>query len=143
MIARSAACLSTLIILVIGGREEAASMRFVVPEAPAMSTAVTLRGNVTFERFYGPPNFGETPEQDRKEEATILNLDREICVSAGTGSCDAQDMLNSIQLVIPTSIGGSARAGECVVADGPLFRAFTGHHRRLILMRVTNLRPCS
>jgi hypothetical protein len=52
-------------------------------------------------------------------------------------------MRDSIQMVIPTGIEENVRAGECIVADGPLFRAFTGHHRRPVLMQVMTLHPCS
>lgn len=141
--AQAAACLSVFIILVAGACEAIASVRFVVPEAPGMSATVSLRGNIAMERFYGPPNFGETPEQDRKEKATILNLEEEICVLLeDDSSCGVQDMQDSIQLVISTGAEGNVQAGECVVADGPLFRSFTGHHRRLILMTVMKLHPC-
>jgi hypothetical protein len=128
----------------MAAHEAAAFVRIVVPEAPDMSATVSLRGRAGIERFYGPPNYGETPEQDRQETATMLDLEEDICVLPEDGSsCGARDTQDSIQMVISTGIEENVRAGECIVADGPLFRAFTGHHRRPILMQVITLHPCS
>jgi len=140
---RAAAGLSILMTLT-AAHEAAAFVRIVVPEAPDMSATVSLKGRAGIERFYGPPNYGETPDQDRQESATILDLEEDICVLPEDGSsCDGEDMQASVQMVISTSVEENIKAGECVVADGPLFRAFTGHHRRPVLMQVMTLHPCS
>ena len=78
-----------------------------------------------------------------QETAIILDVPDGFCAVITSGAaCDADTTYDSLQLVIPASGEDRVRKGECVRAAGPLFRAFTGHHRREIVMRVTELGPC-
>lgn len=123
--------------------EEPPVRRHVVPETPEESAPVTLEGDVRRERHYGPPNYGETPERDRIEEAVILRLRQPLCASREPGAaCGGQDVHGSIHLVLSREGLAMASIEGCVAVTGPLFRAHTGHHRRAILMSVDRAEPC-
>ena len=52
-----------------------------VPFEPAV---VQLTGTVVMEHVYGPPNFGETPDQDARYIIPVLHLDSAVCVVPGS-----------------------------------------------------------
>ncbi len=130
-------------VAMAGGAEDTSVRRHVVPEAPEESASVTLEGDVMRERHYGPPNYGETPEEDRIEEAVILSLLAPLCTpTVPEEGCEARHIHDSLQLVIDWKrIKGVPKTG-CIIVSGPLFRSHTGHHRRAILMSVKRLEPC-
>lgn len=86
-----------------------------------------LSGTVHFERYYGPPNYGENPEGDRVEEATILRLDHPIrfCKAGGTPFSTAEVQIAGF---------GNMVEGQHVTCTGNLDEAMTGHHRRDVLL---------
>ena len=130
-------------VAMAGGAEDTSVRRHVVPEAPEESASVTLEGDVMRERHYGPPNYGETPDEDRIEEAVILRLRQPLCAPREPGAaCGGQDVHGSIHLVLSRERLGTASIEGCVVVTGPLFRAYSGHHRRAILMAVDRVEPC-
>ena len=51
-------------------------------------SSVRLNGTVVRRRFYGPPNYGETPRLDRPETVSVLKLTRPIL------PCDLPDFDN-------------------------------------------------
>mgnify|MGYP005665459679 CR=1 FL=1 len=52
-----------------------------VTQALEWHSSTTLQGTLDYRDFYGPPNYGETPEQDRIERAWLLTLEQPIQVS--------------------------------------------------------------
>lgn len=126
-----------------GATEDLSVRRHAVPETPEESAPVTLEGDVRRERHYGPPNYGETPEEDRIEEAVILHLRQPLCAPReADAACGGEDVHGSIHLVLSRERLGMAPIEGCVAVTGPLFRAHTGHHRRAILMSVERAEPC-
>jgi hypothetical protein len=83
-------------------------------------------GTVYEEPFFGPPNYGENPETDRREVARILQLDHPI-VFVDSGGTAAQ--IQEIHL-----IGFPPLAGKDATFRGRLDEADTGHHRRRVLL---------
>ncbi len=115
-----------------------------VPEAPALSAPVEIRGTIKLEPFYGPPNYGETPESDRQEMALILKLDAPICISSKPATpCKASEETHEIQLIWPKALGAWPHEGDCVQVKGRLFRAYSGYHRRPLLLSITETALCS
>jgi len=95
----------------------------------------TLQGIVTVETFYGPPNFGESPETDSKVRQAILRLDSPICTQE---SADEPAELGQVRITLaPTGgLNLDAHAGKRVTVTGALFHASTGHHRTPLLMAI-------
>ena len=104
-------------------------------------TVVELEGRLTTKTFFGPPNFGENPETDSKEECWILSLDRPISVRAKTGSdpifWPSADNVPELQLVLE----GTHRKliGKRVLVKGTLFPADNGHHHTAVLLDVESI----
>ncbi|MDR2868234.1 MAG: DUF4431 domain-containing protein [Bacteroidales bacterium] len=44
------------------------------------TTVYTIEGILSLEKFYGPPNYGETPEIDKEEMCYIITLRDPICI---------------------------------------------------------------
>ena len=51
-------------------------------------TIVTLKGTLSVKTFYGPPNYGENPDTDAKEDLPILIFKKPKC---GFGSEDRKE----------------------------------------------------
>lgn len=104
-------------------------------------TVVELKGRLSVETFFGPPNFGENPESDTKENSWILLLDNPINIRAKTET-DAilgpsiKDV-QRLQLVLPTP--HKELIGKEVIVKGTLFHAHTGHHHTDVLIDVQSI----
>lgn len=103
---------------------------------------VTFKGKIAYEKFYGPPNFGETPETDQKVEVPILRtehpVDIENTVSGGLSSIKGQ---RKIQLIIRKK--KLKKHDLCVEVTGTLFEAVNGHHHTSVLLDVDKIKPCA
>lgn len=102
--------------------------------------AVTLSGIVTQQTFFGPPNFGETPEIDRRETQAVLMLAAPICVEANSEE-DAERNQLQVTLVPRIKISLNAFDGKHVTVTGKLFHAHTGHHHTPLLLEMVSIRP--
>ena len=102
--------------------------------------AVTLSGIVTQQTFFGPPNFGETPEIDRRETQAVLMLAAPICVKANSEE-DAERNQLQVTLVPRIKISLNAFDGKHVTVTGKLFHAHTGHHHTPLLLEMVSIRP--
>ena len=138
--------LAALLLLetAVGHAAERAAMFVVaVPEAPGVSGPVELTGTIRREPFFGPPGYGDTPDQDRRETALILRLEPPICVTMEPASpCPKRNIVHEIQLVWTTALGPWPAEGECVRASGRLFRALSAYHRRALLLDVAKAMRC-
>jgi hypothetical protein len=102
---------------------------------------IRLSGVIVIEAFFGPPGYGEDPENDEIERALILVLDEPVAVQG-----DPNDSLNSesvddvrrIHLVIRHPEIW-AKEWQHVVLEGTLFHRLTGHHRTPVLMSADRL----
>lgn len=99
----------------------------------------TLRGVLEKRVYFGPPNYGETPEEDAKETALILKLDAPIDVSGvSLGGDSTLTDQSEIQLIYPHPL----EDGACFTVTGALFEGHTGHHITDVLMDVTAVEKC-
>lgn len=98
---------------------------------------VELTGNVVEKKYYGPPNYGETPKEDRVEGALILMLDEPFSISASPADLTDQEhaCVDRVQLVIHKNVR-YPKVGEHVTLSGTLFGNVTGHHRTKVLLDV-------
>ena len=129
-----------------GNREPNASgKKDCVDYEPAV---VELHGKLTVQTFFGPPNFGENPETDSKEDQPVLSLDEPINVCGKTEHDEAYESpsvgrVKDVTLVfqVPSEAWTSHKAwiGKKVVVAGTLFHADTGHHHTDILMSLQSI----
>lgn len=99
----------------------------------------TLTGVVTQQTFFGPPNFGETPEIDKRETQYVLMLAEPICVNASDDE-DAEQNQLQVTLVPRIKIGLKAFDGKRVKVAGKLFHAHTGHHHTPLLLELVSIK---
>lgn len=100
-----------------------------------------IEGTLITRLHYGPPNFGEDPENDDEEYPFILLLDDPISVIAketDTINSNISDV-SEIQLVLrgnPYVDMAKEYKNKHIKVQGTLFSAFTGHHHTKVLMVV-------
>lgn len=88
---------------------------------PRVPGEVTLTGTLTYQRFWGPPNYGEDTLTDKKEIYPILKTDTA-----------------DIQLVTDKNL--RSFENKKVSATGVLFEAQTGHHHTKILLELGEIK---
>lgn len=71
-------------------------MGFVYSNSP---NRIQIVGKVKQRFFLGPPNFGETPEMDRKENPFFIYLDKPLVVK----NDDDEIVINEMQLIFKAS----------------------------------------
>lgn len=109
-----------------------------------LPAVVELKGILSVETFFGPPNFGENPKSDSQEKAWILSLDKPINVRGRTGPDVAYEYegvsvedVRKLQLVLPKP--HRELIGMKVIVKGTLFHAHTGHHHTDVLLDVQSI----
>ncbi|MEQ9298520.1 MAG: DUF4431 domain-containing protein [Cyclobacteriaceae bacterium] len=107
---------------------------------PAVSE---IEGTLIKKSFYGPPNYGETPDKDMIEDVLILELEHSINVHQTKKDLEEGDAnhtifnVNSIQLHTFThKIDLKPYLNERIKLSGTLWAAQTGHHFTPVLMTV-------
>jgi len=103
---------------------------------------VELKGKLTTKMYYGPPNYGEEPKTDSKEELPILVLSKPANVRGNPDSDAGPDRLSvkharKMELVL--RMPHKDLLGKNVIVKGTLFHAFTGHHHTDVLMNVESI----
>ena len=104
--------------------------------------SVQLKGTIFTRIYFGPPNYGENPATDRREEQALLLLDAPICVK---GRRDATAFNEGNVIVVqlaaisvqPNVVYGAV--GHRVEVSGSLFHSETGHHRTPVLVDVASV----
>ena len=103
---------------------------------------VTLVGKLVTKMFYGPPNYGLNPKEDKKENVFILELDHSITIEA-----DQKDELNEthsgekeIQVVNLSEANLKQFLGKRIKITGSLFSAMNGHHHTNVLIMVKRIK---
>jgi hypothetical protein len=94
-----------------------------------------LTGRVHIQTFFGPPNYGESPETDSKERQAILHLNRPICTIA-TDDSPAEENQSDVTLVPMGNFSLVPFEGKPVTVRGELFHAITGHHHTDVLISI-------
>ncbi|TNE61559.1 MAG: hypothetical protein EP335_15475 [Alphaproteobacteria bacterium] len=104
---------------------------------------VTLRGQLQRLQSFGPPNYGENPESDKKLTLFILSLGHPVGDDAPFLDASPYGTGTEVQLVLGTAyFQNLATEGACLVATGEMFPAHTGYHRRDVLLHVRELERC-
>jgi hypothetical protein len=118
------------------------------PSAPCLNyddAAVTISGTVFSRIYFGPPGYGETPAQDRRERATLLLLDAPICVKTSPHpELDNNSFEGNVILIQLAAVHVKPELlekahGQRATARGSLFHQLTGHHRTVVLMDVHSI----
>lgn len=98
---------------------------------------VVLSGTVVLRTFFGPPNYGESPETDARETQALLQLDRPLCTVESAARAEPAERNQRLVTLVP--IGALALkpyAGKHVAVRGSLFHADNGHHRTPVLIAI-------
>lgn len=97
----------------------------------ACGQRASIVGRVIYEKYYGPPGYGEDPTSDNKEVAYIVILDQPIrYISEGDAS--EMDVFQVQLLPTETSVSFSGRG----TFSGVLMDGISGHRRRDVLLAV-------
>lgn len=103
---------------------------------------VKLKGKLTVELKYGPPNYGERPKTDVKVRVPVLILDEPVSVRAKPGdgfNANAVQRVRRIQLIFSPEQPYKEFIGKKVFVEGTLFHAFSGHHYTKVVMDVHSI----
>ena len=102
--------------------------------------SVSIGGSVVLRTFFGPPNYGENPATDSREQQAILILAKPICVDANPSDNDAaeEDQIE-VTLVPPHGLDLTGFEGKEVDVQGKLFHANTGHHHTPLLIQIDRI----
>jgi hypothetical protein len=101
-------------------------------------SATTLSGTVTIETFFGPPNYGESPATDSREQQAILHLLNPLCTVASGDDPAERDQVK-VTLVPTGKFSLRPFAGKLVTVNGSLFHAINGHHHTPILVAISQV----
>lgn len=103
---------------------------------------VSLRGRIVFEREYGPPGYGESPDIDPVFFVPYLLLPCPIEVEPPNKTNPSEGRLVTTKV----QLGGDREAkyyepylGHEIVAQGTLFSGVTGHHYASVVVEVTKI----
>jgi len=102
-----------------------------------------IRGIIKSVQFYGPPGFGEFPE-DKPSTAYIIKLYKPIMVVNNTGDeLNETTITDKIQLVLSPNLWEIIKAIKDknipVIVSGEFFSAHTAHHIRKLLINVKSI----
>ena len=115
----------------------AASAPVVLHYDPAL---VRLSGTIVFETYFGPPNYGENPDTDSKEQARFLNLDRPVSVEGDPTDELNSESVNDIGRIQLNAEGSLSRyLGKHVRISGTLYHSFTAHRHTDVLLTVRRI----
>lgn len=103
-----------------------------------------LKGKIETVLQYGPPGYGEDPQNDQRLTAYILKLDSPINAVALNGDeISFSTQTTEVQLVAFDYLSQLKRAasrGTTLTLRGELFSAHTGYHIRDVLMNVKSIK---
>jgi hypothetical protein len=102
-----------------------------------------IQGQLTSRTFFGPPNYGEDPENDRKEKAYIIKLKEPVNVISKSNKIEEGDFditrfnIREVQIVSNNDL--TDLINKDVNASGTFFGAHTGHHRTEVLLEISQI----
>lgn len=103
---------------------------------------VVLVGAIERKHGFGPPNFGENPESDKKESWYVLKLENPLDVAGTKGdelNSESESNVRELQIVGKTKELRSL-IGLRVEITGKLFHAHTGHHHTNVLITPSDIK---
>ena len=94
--------------------------------------SIKINGNIILKQFYGPPNYGETPEVDIIESYYVLKLNESFSFS------DEKNMITveEIQLILDINNIGNVNSNCDYLVVGKAFFAEIGHHHTPVIILV-------
>lgn len=98
----------------------------------------TLQGSIKKEIHFGPPNFGETPEEDTITHIFFLQLKEEINIRGQSQVLPFG--LSSVPRV--QLLGSNISELSCANVSGYLFEGISGHYLSEALMDVSSIQKC-
>ena len=107
---------------------------------------IELSGRVVPRNYFGPPNFGESPEIDEKRTAVILVLTHPINVRGNPVDPVNQETerdVREIQLAFQRENDPRLAVGRDVVVRGRLSHSFSAYHVTKVLLSVQDWVPRS
>ena len=93
---------------------------------------IKINGNIILKQFYGPPNYGETPEIDMTESYYVLKLNELISFSNEINMITVEE----IQLILDINNIGNINSNYDYLVVGKAFFAETGHHHTPVIILV-------
>jgi hypothetical protein len=91
---------------------------------------MSVYGNISLKKFYGPPNYGETPETDEIEAYYVLTLIEPIILE----NVLKLNVGEEIQLILNSNVNEKFNANSNYNIKGNGFLALTGHHHTPIIL---------
>jgi hypothetical protein len=135
------------IILTLGavGASETVAQNLVRSVAPCLHYephVVRVTGKLVTEPHFGPPNFGETPDEDQKLDVPVLLLSHAVDVCGDPTSATDQDTVRNVQKVQVVAVHLKLKAfiGQQVSLIGHLYEAFTANHYTKVLIFADSIR---
>ncbi|MBB6250414.1 hypothetical protein [Nitrospirillum iridis] len=105
---------------------------------------VELTGTVVVEDHYGPPNFGETPQEDAKLRVPMLRLDASVDV-AGDPHSDTNlssfEDVDKMQIVLTKGRSVDGFIGKHVTVTGTLTEQLEGGDFTQVLITMKTIKP--
>jgi hypothetical protein len=119
-----------------------------VGNAAEPSPSITLEGTLVLGEFYGPPNYGESPGEDRIEHSLVLQLPAPPVTQLADSNALAAFSPDArrtyfVQVVVDDTQKSAAEQeiGHRVRIEGVPFAPLTAHHRTPLLIDVRSLQP--
>ena len=103
---------------------------------------VTLSGTLRRATYAGPPNYESIRRGDKPETIWVLRLSLPICVVATDDINVREGDQKEVQLILAAEQFKKYRKliGQKVLGTGTLFHAHTGHHHKLLLLTLSEMR---
>jgi hypothetical protein len=96
---------------------------------------IDIYGTLLLKQFYGPPNYGETPEIDKIESYYVLQLYEPITFEKDFET----ETVEEIQLIFKDNVEKEFEIGWGYIIEGNAFFAETGHHHTPIIIIVNKI----
>jgi hypothetical protein len=129
-----------------GGAAQAAPRFCVRRGTTHIGNHIQISGILFTQLDYGPPNYGENPKTDSKEDHIILRLDDRLRVDRKDdvfGTMPAEITVTEIQVAFVETDPKFAHQhfrNRHAVISGELYAAETAHHVRSILISASDIR---
>ena len=102
---------------------------------------VVLIGRIIYKMFYGPPNYGEDPKNDKKEYFYLIELDHPVSVNAKADDEDNMSIasISTIQIFDAKHLLSKQYIGKRAKLVGTLHSATIGHEHTKVVIDVTSV----
>lgn len=135
--ATAALALCLLVYAAVGRAADAVWLQYEPSE-------VELKGKLVVVAKFGPPNWGETPDQDMKLQVPILQLAVPVNIRGDPKSETNKETFRDVREIQLQGLQDyEGYSDRDVVVRGTLFRAQTGWHFTKVVMSVTSIIPGS